>query len=251
MLTAYLTATRNLLQSPGTSSTSLYTDANLTTFINTSRGQLAGETECIRELGTISTVASSNGPYSFANITIGISGIGGPFHVRSIRYSIGSGTLWIPNRPWEWFELYTLNNAAPGQAPPSEWSQYQQGAAPGNTGSAGGGSFYIGPQSDTTYVLNCDCVCYPSPLVLDADPELIPYIFTDAVPYLAAYYALLSSQTNSRMSDALNYYKIYQEFIERARNASNGMPNQWQYERAGDPAQASKFPAAKQAAGGG
>jgi hypothetical protein len=247
MLTAYLTATRALLQLPGSNSTSLYSDADLTRYINTARGQMAGEAECIRALATIPTVQGQQ-PYNFASLTIGVAGIDGALHVRSIRWSVGNGTIWIPNRPWEWFELYDLNNAAPGQGAPTSWSQYQQGAAPGHTGSAGGGSFYIGPQPDAVYTLNCDCVCYPSALAVDGDPEMIPYLFTDAVPYFAAYYALMSSQTNARLNDALNYYKIYQEFVDRARNASNGMPNQWQYERASDPAQASKFGAK---AGGG
>ena len=43
MLTSYLTDTRSLLQLPGTNSTSLYTDADLTRFINKSRGQIAGD----------------------------------------------------------------------------------------------------------------------------------------------------------------------------------------------------------------
>jgi hypothetical protein len=43
VLTAYLTDTRSLLQLPGTQSTSLYSDADLTRFINKARGQVAGE----------------------------------------------------------------------------------------------------------------------------------------------------------------------------------------------------------------
>lgn len=250
MLTAYLTATRALLQLPGTNSTSLYSDADLTRYINTSRGQLAGEAECIRALATINTIQGQQ-PYNFSSLTIGVTGIDGALHVRSIRYSLGNGSIWIPNRPWEWFELYQLNNAAVDQGPPFEWSQYQQGAAPGHTGSSGGGSFYIGPPPDAVYTLNCDCVCYPSALVTDGDPEIIPYLFTDAVPYFAAYYALMSAQTNARLNDALNYYKIYQEFVDRARNASAGLPVQWQYEKMGDPVQASKFPQAARGAGGG
>ena len=53
MLTAYETQTRSLLQLPGTNSTSLYTTSDLDRFINISRGQLAGETKCIRVIGTL------------------------------------------------------------------------------------------------------------------------------------------------------------------------------------------------------
>ena len=58
MLTAYLLATRRLLQLPSAASTTLYTDTDLTAYLNTARGQLAGESECIRIHGTIPTVAA-------------------------------------------------------------------------------------------------------------------------------------------------------------------------------------------------
>lgn len=243
MLTAYLTATRNLLQLPGTASTSLYTDANLTTFINTSRGQLAGEAECIRVLGTVPTVVGQQ-PYLFSAINTGVTatnGVQGAIHVRSVRWSVGDGSVWVTPRPWEWFELFQLGSVTNTPGPPVEWSQFGQGAVSGSTGSGASGSFYIGPSPDAIYTLNCDCVCYPQPLALDTDVEAIPYLWTDAVPYLAAYYALLSAETNARMQDAMNYYKIYSEFVTRARTAANPSVNRWQYEKAADPAQAAKF----------
>lgn len=243
MLTNYLTDTRNLLQLPGASSNSLYSDANLTRFINKARGQLAGEAECIRVQATIPTVIGQQ-PYNFSSLNTGVqatTGVQGVINVRSIRYGIASGTLWIPPRPWEWFEFYELNNPAPVSGPPKTWSQYGQGAAPGWSGSGASGSLYISPPPDIIYQLNCDCVCFPQALAADGDVEAIPYLWTDAVPFFAAYFALLSAQTNARMNDALNYYKQYKEFVDRARRASNATPNRWQYEQAGDPAQAAKM----------
>lgn len=243
MLTAYLTATRNLLQLPGVNSTSLYTDANLTTFINTSRGQLAGEAECIRVLGTISTVVGQQN-YLFSAINVGVpatTGVQAAINIRSVRVSVGDGSIWVPPRAWEWFELFSLGNVTATPGVPTDWSQYGQGAAPGNTGTNLGGSFYISPSPDAVYTLNCDCVCYPQTLALDSDKEAIPYLWTDAVPYLAAYYALLSAETNARMDDALNYYKIYKEFVDRARTAANPSVNRWQYEKAADPVTALKL----------
>src|SRR5882672_1255473 len=190
MLAAYLTSTRSLLQLPGVNSSSLYSDADLTRFINTSRGQVAGEAGCIRRIGTIPTVIGIQA-YAFSSIVLNSSGVDGVLNVRSIRYTVGDGSIWIPSRAWEWFELYALNNAAPSQAAPVEWAQYGQGGSPADTGSAGSGSLYINPLPDVVYTLNCDCVCYPIPLGSDGDPEVIPYLFTDCVPYFAAYYALL------------------------------------------------------------
>lgn len=243
MLTAYLAQTRSLLQLPGDDSSSLYTDADLTRWINLARGQLAGEAECIRFQGTISTVVGQQA-YNFSNINTGVAatnGIQGIINVRSIRYGIASGTIWIPGRPWEWFNFYALNNPTPVRGFPEQWSQYGQGAAASPTGSSASGSFYLDPVPDIIYPLACDCVCYPIDLASDLTVEAIPYLFTDCVPFFAAYYALLSAQTNARMADALNMYKMYNEFLQRARRGTNATPNRWQYEQAQDPAQAVKF----------
>ena len=51
MLNAYLTSTQLLLQNPAPTA-ALYSPANLTSFINTARGQLAGESESIRVVTT-------------------------------------------------------------------------------------------------------------------------------------------------------------------------------------------------------
>lgn len=243
MLNAYLAQTRSLLQLPGSDSTSLYTDADLTRWINLSRGQLAGEAECIRVPGIVLTVIGQR-PYFLSSIDLSAGiGVQGAINIRSIRYIVpgGDGTLWIPGRPWEWFNLYAENEVPFVSGPPAQWAQYGQGAAPGNTGSASGGTFLIYPSPDAIYQLVCDCVCYPIALVDNTTLEAIPYLFTDCVPFFAAYYALLSSQMGARYNDAIQMYKMYGEFLSRARKASNATPNRWQYEQAADPAQAAKM----------
>lgn len=215
----------------------------LTSFINTARGQLAGEAECIRVQGTATAVIGQV-QYAFSSINLAINpspGVEGTINIRSIRYSLQTGngaTLWIPGKPWEWFNLYYANNAAPGSGPPEVWSQYGQGAAPGNTGSVGTGSFFISPFPDVAYPLICDCVCYPAQLVDNTTVEAIPYLWTDAVPYFAAYLAYLYVQNTSA---AGNMMEMYQTFVQRARRASTPSVNSWQYEQADDPAQLSKF----------
>jgi hypothetical protein len=250
LVSFYLAQTRSLIQLPGTASTGLVTDAQLTTWINMARGQVAGEGECIRVMGTIPTVIGQT-PYLFSGVNTGVSsanGVQGIINVQSMSYSVGSGQLWMTPRPWPWFSLYNQNNAASASSgPPTEWSQFSPGAAPGPAGSTGAnsatsGSFYISPVPDSVYQLNCNSVCYPIPLALDADPEALPYFWTDAVPFLAAYFYLMSAQTNARMADAANMYKgHYNEFMDRARKQANAGIDRWIYAQSGDPAQGPKM----------
>ena len=246
MLTAYLTATRSLLQLPGSNSTSLYSDADLTRFINTSRGQVAGEGGCIRTHGTISTVVGQDS-YQFSGINVGVpaaTGVQGVIRIDSMHCVAGNGQLWMTPRPWAWFSLYNRNKAVIVQGQPTEWAQYGQGAAPSGVAgtSVNGGTFYVSAVPDDIYQLNCNTICYPIPLVDDTTVEALPYFWTDAVPFFAAYFALMSAQTNARMADAAQMYKgHYNEFMTRARNQSNPDTNNWIYQQSGDPAQAQKM----------
>lgn len=242
MLTSYETDTQNLLQKPG-ASTPLYPVASIDRWVNIARGQLAGEAECIWYAGTISTVPGQRS-YNFSDIATGVAatnGIQGIIHIRSIRYSIASGQRWIAPRPTEWFDLYSLNNPVPSSGPPEMWAQYGQGSAGTGTGSGATGSFQIDPLPDQVYTLNCSCICYPIALVDDTTVESIPYLWTDAVPFFAAYYALLSAQSGVRVADAQRMFEMYQTFSERARKFSNPDPLRWQYRQASDVVQAGKL----------
>jgi hypothetical protein len=246
LLTAYLNQTRSLLQLPGANSTSLYSDADLTRWINIARGQVAGEGACIRVNGSIPTAVGQEA-YPFSAIGVGVpatTGVQGVIRIDSIHCNAGSGQLWMTPRPWSWFSLYNRNNAAPVQGVPTEWSQFGQGAAPSGVAntSVNGGSFYLSLVPDDIYSLSCNSVCYPIPLVDDTTVEALPYFWTDAVPFFAAYFALMSAQTNARMADAATMYKgHYNEFMDRARKQSNPDVNNWIYSQAGDPAQAVKL----------
>jgi hypothetical protein len=256
VLDYYLAATANLLQSPA-APTSLYSTADLTLWINTARWQVAGEGQCIRNYtnmpvsqGQRQCLLSSVGPFG-----PGIAGVlnvrtmwrtipsnitpsnlviiwttasgaamnwtttsGAPM-VWSIPDTLvaTSGQVWMTPRPFEWFSLYELNNAARTQGPPQRWSQLGQGAAGAPYGSVGSGSLWIAPEPDGPYLLALDAVCYPTALIDDTTPEAIPFMWTDAVPYYAAYLAYLSAQSPARQADALRMFGIYQEFVGRAR----------------------------------
>lgn len=245
-LTLYLTRTKQLLQNPYTAATQLYSDSDLTGWINEGRGQIAGEGECIRVQGTMSTTPDLRF-YPFSDINLGTSsltGVDGAIHVRQISYAVGEGQQFVYPRNWEWFALYNLNNPVPQAGPPYEWSQYKQGAAATNSGgtpSDFSGSFYLDPPPDIAYSLTLDCVCYPIVLTDDNTTEAIPYLWTDAIPYYAAWKALLSSQTSARTQDAERMFNYYTMYMERARKAANPSVNRYLYQQSPDPTMIAKL----------
>jgi len=207
-LTAYLTQTKRLLQNPG-APTSLYSDADLTSWINTARGQLSGEADCIRSIVSL-TLSSSTRIYAFPSSGLE-SGIKAVFNVRMITLVSGSGAIFLTPRPWEWFNRYLLSVATPASGSPTIWTQYKQGTS---------GNLYFDPIPNTTFTATLDTVCQPIDLVDDSTAEAIPYPWTDCVPYFAAYLALLSAQSQVRQADANRMFERYEEFVERARRMS-------------------------------
>lgn len=242
MLATYIARTQRLLQLPQAPE-ALYAEADITSWINVARGQLAGESECIRTIGTLSTVVDQRN-YAFSAISTGVAattGIEAAIHVRRINYGVGDGQKQLYARPWEWFDLFCLNTPVPVSGPPKRWAQYGQGAAPGTGETGAGGSFYLDPPPNLIYSLYLDCVCWPIALEDDNTVEAIPYLWTDAVPYYAAYLALMSAQSNARIADAERLFNQYDMFVKRARQFSNPSLLRPQYSQAVDPAQINKL----------
>ena len=80
--------------------------------------------------------------------------------------------------------------------------------------------------------------------------EAIPYLWTDAVPFFGAYYALLSAQTGQRSGEAARMYEAYETFMERARKSANPSVNRYLYQQSMDQTMIAKLGLQKQAAGG-
>jgi hypothetical protein len=214
-LNAYVSATQLLLSNPAAPAT-LYSTANITQFVNTARVQLAGESECCRATGNLAVITGSIS-YNFSAITNLPAGAAGAYNVRQVTRVSGSGQVYMGPRPYPWAVNYWLNNAAPVAAAPTEWSQYGIGAT---------GSLIVNPAPNQNYTLNLDVAAVPSALTTDTTPEIIPYAYTDCVPFFAAFYAYMSAQ---RQSDADKMYTRYQEFLGRARKIAvpNVLPMQY------------------------
>lgn len=211
MLTAYETAVLALLQAPS-SPTPLVPTATIDIYINIARGQVAGQGKCVRQYATLGLVAGTRS-YPFSAIVFTGVGIAGPNDARMIWYQVGmgdggAGQKIIANQPFEWFAQYRLNNPVPPEGPPSEWAQLGQGQL---------GTLFFDPVPDIAYVCPIDVECAPAPLVTDASPEAIPPLWQDAVPFYAAWLALMQLQ---RQADADMMLKRFQDLMNRARQAA-------------------------------
>ena len=206
---AYLIQLQRLLQNPPATQ-SLYATNDLASFINTARAQLAGEAECVRLNGSLS-ISSSTNTYNFSSISLAANTP--PPSVLNVRQATlvsGSGAVYLGIRPYQWATLYWLNNSAPVKAQPTEYAQQGQGQS---------GTLVFNPAPDASYTVKFDCVCEPGDLPTDdSGTELIPYPYTDAVQFLAAYWAYMSAQ---RQGDADQMYQRYEVFKDRARRQSN------------------------------
>lgn len=206
-LLAYIAQTRSLLNDVGGVE---YTTPDLTTFINDARVQIAGASEAIRFVGPLALVAANRGPYPFTSIITvpaAPAGTGGVLVVRKGAALLpGGGFSEVFNREWDWFFSYCLCGPnASQQGVPNTFSQLPPGSA---------GSLYFSPIPDGTVPsVSLDCVGYPSNLESDGDPEALPYPWTQAVQYYAAYLALLNAQ---RLGDADAMLQRYDLFQTRA-----------------------------------
>jgi hypothetical protein len=243
VLNAYLSNTRRLLQNPS-APTQLYSDADLTAYINTARGQLSADGQCVRYYASLSTVNTTQ-IYAFSSINTGVAGttgIANALSVRMIGVAVAGGQNIIAAWPWEWFNQYYIGTTGISNAIPANWAQYGQGKS---------GSIYFSPTPNAVYVLSLDCVCTPIDLATDGTVEAIPYPWTDAVPYFAAYLALLSSQTGAREEQANRMFARYEEFRDRARRLSTANVLPYQYDQSGSRTAPSPAGVASPAARGG
>jgi len=186
-------------------------------YINEARNQVAGEGTCIRVLGTL-TLDPPTQMYPFSAITVP-AGVAAVNHIRIINYQIPGvlGQVRVTPREWAFFDRYVLGTLVPAPGVPKTWAQYADGTL---------GSFGIS-LPDLPYVLTMDTVCTPAALFSDVDPEAIPPPYwTEAVPYYAAYLALLNKEG---YEPAQTMMELYRGYIARARQFATPdlLPHQW------------------------
>jgi hypothetical protein len=214
-LNAYITRTQQLLHDPNAV---FYPQTDLVSYINTARSQIAAEAMCVRVLppsgpGQNVSVLGQE-VYTFASLqpliqatSPGVSTIMGV-----ITIAVAQGTTLKPvlnQKAWSEFQaLYRSYNIGL-QNYPTVFAQYGQGAS---------GSVYFWPIPSGVYAMDWDCYCLPIDLTSDTDVEAIPYPWTDAIPYFAAYLAFSNAQ---RPDDADRMMAQYTMFMQRGTAFSN------------------------------
>ena len=246
-LSDYESAVYNLIQAPS-SPTPLVPVATVDSAINTARGQLALDAECVREYGTL-TIVPGQQQYNFTSIVLPAVGVQGVINVRMATYAVGAinpgtpvlsggpgqvistgpgtvlqtgpsiptsmGNLRINAREWEWFNNYVISQPAPLPAPPKYWAQFAQGA---------NGTLWVN-FPDTQYILFLDTVCFPSPLIaggpiLSTGPGTV--LSTGPGTVLSTGSGIASNEEAAipySWTDAVPYYAAWQILMSLQRQA--------------------------------
>jgi len=197
VLTAYENATLQLFQAL-TSPVPLIPLSVIDGYINTARNQVAAEGECVRPGATL-TLVNGTRAYNFSAMVPVDANIASVLAVRS-AVIIGSGSIDI--RPFEWFAAYYLSDATTVGLPRIA-AQREQGAA---------GVVWLWPTPNSTAQIQFDAACLPIPLVDNTTPEALPYPWTDAVPFYAAWLAMMNAQ---RQADADAMFGRYEQVMMR------------------------------------
>ena len=208
-LAAYETLTQALLQAPS-SPIPLIATATLDSYINIARNQVAADGECVRYPAVLGTTASTQS-YYFSQIPVsGLAGVQSVIAVRSAQ--IGISPVYIIS--WERFSRYYLNSGQAGT--PLVCAQQGQGTA---------GTLFFSPIPTGPFAVVLDTVCLPITLTTDSTPEAIPLLWTDAVPFYAAWLAMQSLQ---RQADAQMMLERYTALMRRGRQlaTSSELPEQ-------------------------
>jgi hypothetical protein len=125
--------------------------------------------------------------------------------IQNVSVSWGGIKPTMRHLDWSAFQAYLRSYNTQATNWPAVWAQYAQGVQ---------GSVYLNPIPSMTLQMEWDTYCLPEDLTSDDDPEFIPYPFTNAVPYYAAWWATIPGNT-----DMANYFDaLYKRSIKEARS---------------------------------
>lgn len=150
-------------------------------------------------------------PFSQINPIVAVSGSGinSIYMVRSVAVLFGT---------WRYMSMYT--SFSKYQALIRRYSANVLTYVPEvacQFGQGQGGSIYLYPVPNAAYQMEWDCCCIPNAVNSDTDVEAIPFPWTDAIIYYAAY---LATSGSGRYQDADRFLKEYKRLMMEARRFS-------------------------------
>jgi hypothetical protein len=193
-LQQYLYRERKFLHDSGVSGGTKFDDTFLIYTINQARANLVYLSRCTRAWTTIN-LAQGQEWYPFSQVLASLqTSPGDEFSNQlpvkqvltilnlTIQYSSSPLRIALEYLPWSQFNA--IYRAFPIQIYPTIWSMY------------GYQQFIVAPIPSQTYVLEVDCLWLPSDLLNYNDNDTaLPQPWSDAVPLVAAYWALINEQS--------------------------------------------------------
>jgi len=211
-------------------------DFDLRDYINVARGQIASQAECLPVWAPLA-VNNTTQQYPFSAIDLsGSPGVAEVITVRNALWVVASGRKQLHVREWTWFQNYVLAQPVPASSWPKVWSQLGQGSA---------GSLFVN-LLDGAYTLSLDTTCLPVDLIDDTTAEVIPRLWTDAIPFYAAYYALMA-QRQDEPADAM--LRRFLQMMDRARAQSTSSVLPGSFSQGPDPMAANRLALAQRRPG--
>lgn len=190
VLSAYITEVRRLTHD---SNATFWSDAELTTYINTARNKVALDTGCLRSLETV-TLTASQETYPVPTSTTKLARC-----IDVLNIIVVWGNQRVPLMQFVFSEFqYNLRIWANFTNMPAAYSKY------------GGplGTIYIGPVPNQTYTSYWDVAYLPTALVDDSTVDELAFPFSDPVAYYAAYVAKFKEQAYGEAAIFEEQYKM-------------------------------------------
>lgn len=167
-LSQYITETRRLLHD---ANGTMWTNTELTDYINEARNKVALDTYCLRSLEDV-TLASGTETYAIQSVTTLTTRA-----IDVINLTVLWGNQRVPLLQMVWTEFNANMRVWQAfQNMPAAYSKY-----PGSLG-----VIYIGPVPNDTYESEWDVAYIPTPLVTDATVDPFTYPYNAPVAYYAA-----------------------------------------------------------------
>jgi hypothetical protein len=176
-LNKYLLQTRRLLHDPNGQ---LWSDAQLTDYINDGRNRVCQDTKCLRQITSVTLTAGVE-QYTIATLADSLGLAANIVDVMNIDLYWGSTRYSLSYAPWTTFNA----NLRYWQNLPQRPIAYTR---------MGALSVYFGPVPDQAYLTDWTVAINPNALVTDSTPEQIPVPFTEPVQFWAAYQAKFYEQ---------------------------------------------------------